>query len=91
MRDIVGRLEFVLSVAFSGGFAIVIVEEAAQARPCSNSAVASSHIVVCKNDAATQSLMVSLCMVVLHILPDRETKMFLSKRNDLVQTLGLDG
>ena len=83
-------MEFILSVAFSGGFAIVIVEKAAQARSSINSAVASSHIVFCNNNAATQSLMVSLCMVMLHILPDRETKMFLSKRNDLVQTLGLD-
>ena len=73
----------------SGRVAIVVIKVAAEARPCCDITFASSHVVVCKNDAAIQSLMVSFRMVVFHILPDRETKMFLSKGNDLVQTLGL--
>ena len=42
------------------------------------------------NDVATQSLVVSLCVVVLHIFFDGEAKMIFSKGNDLVQTLGFD-
>ncbi len=34
---------------------VAVVEEAAEARPCSDIAFASSHITVCKNDVAIQS------------------------------------
>ena len=49
-------------------------------------AFASSHTIVCNNDAAIQSLAISLRVVVFRVLPDNETKMFLSKGNDFVQT-----
>ena len=49
-----------------------------------------NHIAICMNEVAIQSLMVSLCIVVRHIFPDREAKMFLSKGNDPGQTLRLD-
>ena len=43
------------------------------------------------NDAATQSLVVSLCVVVLHVLSDEQAKVLLPKGDDFVQALGLDG
>ena len=75
------------TVLLSSSFAIVVVEEAAQANPCFDGAFASSHALLCMDDAATQSLMVSLAVVVLHILLDGEAKMPLPNGNDLVQTL----
>ena len=75
----------------SGGGTIVIVEESPQARPCFYDALALSYILICMNDTATQSLVVPLDVVVLHIFFDGVAKMLLSKRNYLVQTLGLDG
>jgi hypothetical protein len=71
----------------SGRVAIVVVEEAAQARHFFDGAFASSLTIVYMNYVAIQSLMVSLSVVVLHVLPDRKAKMFLSKENNLVQTL----
>ena len=44
----------------SNRIVVVEVEVASQARPCSDIAFASSRIVVCKNGAATQSLMATL-------------------------------
>ena len=75
----------------SGRVAIVVVEDATKTRPFFDDAFASSHTIVYMNDVAIQALMVSLCMVVLHILLNGKAKMFLSKGNDLAQTLGLDG
>ena len=68
-----------------------MVEESPKARPCFNDALALSCILICMNDTATQSLVVPLDVVVLHIFFDGVAKMLLSKRNYLVQTLGLDG
>ena len=78
------------AVPLSGSFAIIVVEQAAQARACFDDALVLSHVLFCMNDTVIHPLMVSLCMVVLHILLDREAKMLLSQEDDLVQTLGLD-
>ena len=43
------------------------------------------------DDAATQSLVVSLEVVVLHVLFDEQAKVLLPERDDFVQALGLDG
>ena len=72
-------------------FAIVIVEKSSQARPCSDCAIAPSHLLLRTNDAATQSLVVSLEVVVLHVLFGRQAKVLLPKGDDFVQALGLDG
>ncbi len=74
-----------------GGFAIVVVEKSSYARPCSDYALAPSHLLVCMNDAATQSLVVSLEVVVLHVLFDEQAKVLLPKGDDFAQALGLDG
>ena len=71
----------------SGRVAIVVVEDAAKTRPFLDDAFASCHTIVYMNDVAIQALMVSLCMVVLHILLNGKAKMFLSKGNDFIQAL----
>lgn len=67
----------------SGRIAIVVVEEATQARPCFDDSLAPSYVLVCVNYAATQSLMVALSMVVFHVLIDSRAKMPLSEGNNL--------
>ena len=67
----------------SGRNVRVVVEEATQARPCLDDSLAPSYVLVCVNDAAAQSLMVALKMVVFHVLIDSRTKMPLSEGNDL--------
>ena len=62
-----------------GGFAIVIAEEAAHARSFLDNAVVPSHFFICMNDAATQSLVVSLSVVMLHVLLDSQAKVLLTK------------
>lgn len=53
--------------AVSGHFAMVVVEESSKARPCFDSAVASSHALVYKYDSVAQSVVVSLDVVVFHV------------------------
>ena len=75
---------------FLGSCTIVIFEKSSESRPYFDSAFTPSHTLLGMNDAAIQSLMITLSVVVRHILLDGEAEMLLSERNDLVQTLGFD-
>jgi len=77
-------------VPHSGRSAMIEAEEAAQAFPPGDLAVASFDAVG-SDQAVRQPLMIPLKVVVLHVLGDRLSKMRLSQRYDPVQTLASDG
>ena len=75
----------------SGRLPIVIIKQSAKTRPCFDDAVAPCYSLISTNDSATQSLVISLGMVMHHKFSDGLAKVLLSKRDDFVQALRLNG
>ena len=88
--ELVGTIICLSGGAESRRVAIVVVEETAQTRSFLVIAYASSHTLLRMNDAAFQSLMITLGVIMFHILLDGEAKMLLPEGDYLVQTLALD-